>query len=88
MPVTRASPLSLVVTEVMSLPSAAQNKGSLQGAVFRFEQIDGSYMTTGITGFDGTISFQGSELPYGSYRVTGRARLVTVSTGSSSVAGS
>ena len=26
----------------------AQNKGSLQGAVFRFEQIDGSYMTTGI----------------------------------------
>ncbi len=48
----------------------AQNKGSLQGAVFRFEQIDGSYMTTGITGFDGTISFEGDELPYGSYRVT------------------
>ena len=48
----------------------AQNKGSLQGAVFRFEQINGSYMTTGITGFDGTISFQGDELPYGSYRVT------------------
>ena len=48
----------------------AQNKGSLQGAVFRFEQIDGSYMTTGITGFDGTISFQGDELPYGSYRIT------------------
>ncbi len=42
----------------------AQNKGSLQGAVFRFEQIDGSYMTTGITGFDGTISFEGDELPY------------------------
>nr|WP_325186285.1 SpaA isopeptide-forming pilin-related protein [uncultured Oscillibacter sp.] len=48
----------------------AQNKGSLQGAVFRFEQIDGSYMTTGVTGFDGTISFEGDELPYGSYRVT------------------
>ena len=48
----------------------AQNKGSLQGAVFRFEQIDGSYLTTGITGFDGTISFEGDELPYGSYRVT------------------
>ena len=48
----------------------AQNKGSLQGAVFRFEQIDGDYVTTGITGFDGQISFQGDELPYGSYRVT------------------
>ena len=48
----------------------AQNKGSLQGAVFRFEQIDGSYVTTGVTGFDGTISFQGDELPYGSYRIT------------------
>ena len=48
----------------------AQNKGSLQGAVFRFEQIDGSYVTTGITGFDGTISFEGDELPYGSYRIT------------------
>ena len=48
----------------------AQNKASLQGAVFVFEQIDGSYKTTGITGFDGTISFQGDELPYGSYRVT------------------
>ncbi len=48
----------------------AQNKASLQGAVFRFEQIDGSYVTTGITGFDGMISFEGDELPYGSYRVT------------------
>ncbi|MDE6589084.1 MAG: Cys-Gln thioester bond-forming surface protein, partial [Oscillospiraceae bacterium] len=48
----------------------AQNKGSLQGAVFRFEQIDGSYTTTGITGFDGTISFEEDELPYGSYRIT------------------
>ena len=48
----------------------AQNKASLQGAVFVFEQIDGSFKTTGVTGFDGTISFQGDELPYGSYRVT------------------
>ena len=48
----------------------AQNKASLQGAVFVFEQIDGTYKTTGTTGFDGTISFQGDELPYGSYRVT------------------
>ena len=48
----------------------AQNKASLQGAVFVFEQIDGAYKTTGTTGFDGTISFQGDELPYGSYRVT------------------
>lgn len=47
----------------------AQSKGSLQGAVFVFEQIDGSYKTTGTTGFDGTISFQGDELPYGSYRI-------------------
>ena len=47
----------------------AQNKASLQGAVFVFEQIDGTYKTTGITGFDGTISFQGDDLPYGSYRV-------------------
>ena len=48
----------------------AQNRSSLQGAVFRFEQIDGSYVTTGTTGFDGQISFEGDELPYGSYRVT------------------
>ena len=48
----------------------AQNKAALQGAVFRFEQIDGSFVTTGTTGFDGTISFQGDDLPYGSYRIT------------------
>ena len=47
----------------------AQNRSSLQGAVFVFEQIDGDYKTTGTTGFDGQISFQGDELPYGSYRV-------------------
>ena len=48
----------------------AQNKAALQGAVFRIEQIDGSFKTTGTTGFDGTISFQGDDLPYGSYRIT------------------
>ena len=41
----------------------------VQGAVFVFSQIDGDYKTTGTTGFDGQISFQGNELPYGSYRV-------------------
>jgi len=48
----------------------AQNKAALQGAVFVIEQIDGSYKTTGTTGFDGTISFEGDELPYGSYRIS------------------
>jgi len=48
----------------------AQNGASLKGAVFLFEQIDGTYKTTGTTGFDGTIQFVGDELPYGSYRVT------------------
>ncbi len=47
----------------------AQNKSSLPGAVFRFEQIDGGFTTTGTTGFDGIIEFSGTELPYGSYRV-------------------
>ncbi len=47
----------------------AQNKGSLQGAVFVFEQIDGTFKTSGITGFDGVIEFVGDELPYGSYRI-------------------
>ncbi|MCM1149480.1 MAG: SpaA isopeptide-forming pilin-related protein [Butyricicoccus sp.] len=48
----------------------AQNKASLQGAVFLFVQIDGSYKTTGTTGFDGLIEFAGDGLPYGSYRIT------------------
>lgn len=46
-----------------------QNKGALQGAVFVFEQIDDTYKTSGITGFDGIIEFVGDELPYGSYRI-------------------
>ena len=47
-----------------------QSGATLEGAVFRFEQIDGSYVTTGTTGFDGMLSFAGDELPFGSYRVT------------------
>lgn len=46
-----------------------QNGYPLNLAVFRFEQIDGSYATTGTTGHDGIIEFKGGELPYGSYRV-------------------
>lgn len=48
----------------------AQNGSALQGAVFRFEQIDGTYVTTGTTGFDGMLEFAGDDLPYGSYRVS------------------
>lgn len=47
----------------------AQNGSTLEGAVFRFEQIDGDYVTTATTGFDGMLDFAGDELPYGSYRV-------------------
>ena len=53
----------------------AQSKAALKDAVFVFEQIDGSYKTTGTTGFDGVIEFVGDELPYGSYRVYERGRL-------------
>ena len=48
----------------------AQNKASLAGATFRFEQIDGDFTTDGRTLGDGTIEFVGRQLPYGSYRVT------------------
>ena len=41
----------------------------LQGAVFEFRQIDGSFVTTGTTGFDGYIEFGVKELPFGSYTV-------------------
>lgn len=47
-----------------------QNGSALQGAVFKFEQIDGSYVTTATTGFDGMLEFAGDELPFGSYRVS------------------
>jgi len=46
-----------------------QSGSTLQGAVFKFEQIDGDYVTTATTGFDGMLEFAGDELPYGSYRV-------------------
>lgn len=48
----------------------AQNGSTLEGAVFRFEQIDGDYVTTATTGFDGMLDFAGDELPFGSYRIT------------------
>lgn len=47
----------------------AQNGYPLANAVFKFEQIDGNYVTTGTTGSDGCITFVGGALPYGSYRV-------------------
>lgn len=46
-----------------------QNGYSLQGAVFVFEQINGSFRTTATTGHDGTIQFTEGKLPVGSYRV-------------------
>ena len=53
----------------------AQSKAALKDAVFVFEQIDGSYETSGTTGFAGVIEFVGDELPYGSYRVYEQGRL-------------
>lgn len=47
-----------------------QDGFSLEGAVFRFEQIDGSFTTEGRTKSDGIIEFTPDTLPYGSYRVT------------------
>ena len=47
-----------------------QSGYSLEGAVFRFEQIDGDFVIEGRTGADGVISFTPSRLPYGSYRVS------------------
>jgi len=46
-----------------------QNGYSLQGVVMRLEQIDGSFTTEAVTGHDGTITFTGDDLPFGSYRV-------------------
>ena len=48
----------------------AQSGFSLEGAVFRFEQIDGSFVTEGRTGADGLIVFTPETLPNGSYRVS------------------
>ncbi|MDL2287969.1 Cys-Gln thioester bond-forming surface protein [Oscillospiraceae bacterium OttesenSCG-928-F05] len=47
----------------------AQNGTPLMSAVFVFEQIDGSFKTTGTTGHDGMIHFKGPALPFGSYRI-------------------
>lgn len=42
---------------------------SLRGAVIRFEQIDGSFTTTGTTDAAGNIQFNADQLPTGSYKV-------------------
>lgn len=42
---------------------------SLRGAVIRFEQIDGSFTTTGTTDHAGNIQMNADELPIGSYKV-------------------
>ena len=42
---------------------------SLRGAVIRFEQIDGSFTTTGTTDHAGNVQFNADELPVGSYKV-------------------
>ena len=47
-----------------------QSGYSLEGAFFRFEQIDGGFVTEGRTGADGLIALSPSKLPYGSYRVS------------------
>ena len=46
-----------------------QNGYSLQGAVIRFEQIDGTFKTTKITDHAGNIQMNGEQLPFGSYKV-------------------
>ena len=47
----------------------AQTGYSLQGAVMRFEQIDGSFTTTGYTDPAGIIQMDADQLPVGSYKV-------------------
>ena len=47
----------------------AQTGYSLQGAVICFEQIDGSFRTTGTTDPAGVIQFDADQLPVGSYKV-------------------
>lgn len=42
---------------------------SLRGAVIRFDQIDGSFTTTGTTDHAGNIQFDADQLPIGSYKV-------------------
>lgn len=47
----------------------AQTGYSLQGATMRFEQIDGSFTTTGYTDPAGIIQMDADQLPVGSYKV-------------------
>ena len=47
-----------------------QSGFSLEGTLFRFEQINGSFVTEGRTKSDGMIELSPDRLPYGSYRVT------------------
>lgn len=47
----------------------AQNGGSLKGAIFRFEQVDGGYVTDATTSHDGSVEFIGDALPFGTYKV-------------------
>ena len=42
---------------------------SLQGAIMKLEQIDGSFTTTGVTDPAGVIQFDADQLPVGSYKV-------------------
>ena len=47
-----------------------QSGYSLEGALFRLEQVNGSFVIEGRTRADGIIELNPSTLPYGSYRVT------------------
>ena len=47
-----------------------QSDYSLEGALFRLEQVNGSFVIEGRTRADGIIELNPSTLPYGSYRVT------------------
>lgn len=46
-----------------------QNGYSLQGAVIRFEQIDGGFHSTAVTDHAGNIQLNADQLPIGSYNV-------------------
>lgn len=46
-----------------------QNGCSLRGAVYCFEQIDGTFKTTAVTDHAGNIQFNADRLPIGSYKV-------------------
>lgn len=46
-----------------------QSGYSLKGATMRFEQIDGSFVTTATTDHAGNIQFNADQLPLGSYKI-------------------